>query len=382
MLHVITALLHNGAFLLVDAVNPDGTICPEVYTSLLGSVFKETKQYEPYVGEHLKSDVAVWFSTFAKYDPQDSGANVAARDNRASRALTATSEIYLDAPVKLASILRQYNVPFDIIPGTKLKGISQKVLALSHVAQVRDDEMDAVEAYVRTGGKLYVSGCIGHPRLEALLGVRCGEMTEHNMTYMRPTEAGSAYFEGFSPSAPLTIDGKQYLAKEVAPDCEVLATLTLPYTKPGSRSFASIHSDPPGIHTSSPAMIRRQVGRGTVVWAAAPIEMERPYMSREVVYRILDDLCGKRSLYSNAPSNVEVLSWEKGGKRYVALVNQQETPPVFPVYGITVDIPGAGRDAVVRCLPNGETVTAEPLADGIRVHVPCLSVFLVLEIEG
>lgn len=381
LLHVITALIHNGAFLLVDAINPDGTICPEVYTDLLQSVFEETKQYEPYIGEHLSSDVSVWFSTFAKYDPQDSGTNVAARNDRASKALTATSEIYLDAPVKLASILRQYNIPFNVIPGKNLKGLKQKVLALSHVAQIRDDEMDAIEAYVRSGGNLYVSGVIGHPRLAALLGIRCTGMTEHDMTYMRPTEAGASYFEGFSAASPLTIDGKQILA-EAEPGCEILATLTLPYTKPGMREFASIHSNPPGIHTDSPAMIRRKIGEGTAVWSAAPIEIERPFMSRNVVYRIIDDLCGSRSLYSNAPSTVEVLSWEKGGKRYTALVNQQETPPVFPVYGITVDVPGVRADAAVRLLSTGELLPTEPIEGGIRVQVPRLDVFHIFEIDG
>ena len=39
LLHVITALVHNGAFLLVDAINPDGSIVPEVYHDIMKGIY-------------------------------------------------------------------------------------------------------------------------------------------------------------------------------------------------------------------------------------------------------------------------------------------------------------------------------------------------------
>ena len=78
-------------------------------------------------------------------------------------------------------------------------------MILSHVAAIRDEEMDRIEAYVNRGGNLYISGPVGHPRLQKLLGIEVTGRTEHQFTYMRPTEEGMAIFEGFGSLTPLTV---------------------------------------------------------------------------------------------------------------------------------------------------------------------------------
>ncbi len=72
------------------------------------------------------------------------------------------------------------------------------VLILSHVANIRETEMDDIEAYIKKGKNLFISGPIGNKRLEKLLGVKSVGKTEHTFTYMSPTEAGEVFFEGFS----------------------------------------------------------------------------------------------------------------------------------------------------------------------------------------
>ena len=102
----------------------------------------------------------------------------------------------------------------------------------------------------------------------------------------------------------------------------VLATLTLPYTMTDTYEFAAIHSNPPGIYTDRPCAILKKVGDASIIWTAAPIEMARPYMSRQVFRRMVKLLAGEPTFTSNAPKFVEVLKWQKDGADYFAVINR------------------------------------------------------------
>ncbi|MBP3567930.1 MAG: alpha-L-fucosidase [Lachnospiraceae bacterium] len=373
LLHVITALLHNGAFLLVDAINPDGSIVPEVYHGIMKQVFDKTRQYEKYVSGNLHHDVAIWFATHAKYDPKEPECDIMDK--------IFWPDYYMGAPVAAASVLRENNVAFDVIGTKNIKDETAPVMILSHVANIRDEEMDEIEDYVKRGGSLYISGPLGNKRLEDLLGLRVLGMTEHNFTYMSPTGAGMEIFEGFSALSPLTIPMPQVMVGITdQDDITVLATRTVPYTLTNTSDFAAIHSNPPGIYTDSPALILKDVGLGKVIWSAAPIEMSKPYMSRQVFLRIIKSLMGEPVVKSNAPKFVEVLFWEKEGKEYLAVVNEQEESPIAPTYDIYIDVKRTGKKAVL--LPNSEELKTEMIdAETMRIFLPKLNVFHVIGLE-
>ena len=339
LLHAMLALLHNGAFLLVDAINPDGSIVPEVYHSLMKRVYEKTMPYEQYVSGALRSDVGIWLASHAKYDPYETGISTGG-----PKSFDPT--VYLDAPVSLASVLREQNIPFDVIGARNIRNYQGKVLALSHVTSVRDEEMDAIEAYVVRGGSLYVSGPIGHPRLAKLLGLEVTGVTPHTFTYMDPAE-DLGTMEGFSIRAPMTVATRQVIAKVVADDVRVLATRTLPYCMTGMEQFAAIHSNPPGIHTGEPCITLRQLGNSRLMWAAAPIETQKPYMTRCALGRLLRLLTGTLSWQTDAPKFVEILSWQKDSACYFAAVNEQEESPVVPMRDIHIDLPGEGHRATL-----------------------------------
>ncbi len=373
LLHAITALLHNGAFLLVDAINPDGTIVPEVYHDLMKKVFDKTRPYEQYVNGNLHHNAAIWFGTHAKYDPKEQECEIMDK--------IFWPDYYMGAPVAAASILRENNVAFEVIGTRNIKNETAPVMILSHVAAIRDEEMDKIEDYIKRGGSLYISGPIGNKRLQDMLGLRVLGMTEHEFTYMSPTDAGKEIFEGFSALSPLTVPMPQVMAGITdQDDITVLATRTVPYTLTNTDEFSAIHSNPPGIYTDSPSLILKDVGKGKVVWSAAPIEMARPYRSRQVFLRIIQSLMGEPVFKSNAPKFVEVLFWEKEGKEYLAVVNEQEESPIAPMYDITVDVKRTGKKAVL--LPSGEELKTEMMDEStMRIFLPKLEVFHVIGLE-
>ena len=375
LLHVITALVHNGAFLLVDAINPDGSIVPEIYHGLMKRIYGRTKQYEPYINGKLSHDAAIWFASHAKYDPNETGIGIMEKSFE--------PKYYLDAPVAAASVMRENNIPFEVIGTKNIRSETAQVLLLSHVANIRDEEMEEIEAYLEKGGNLLISGPIGHERLQKLLGVRVTGRTEHNFTYMSPTKEGERFFEGFGHLTPLTVDMHQTEIEIVDDtDLTVLATLTLPYTMTDTYDFSAIHSNPPGIYTDRPCAIMKKAGDSRIIWTAAPIEMSRPYMSRQVFRRMVNDLAPKPSFTSNAPKFVEVLEWNREGTDYFAVINEQEESPIAPMYDITIDVKGkAGMQAYL--LPEHTRLETETVhEDTLRIHLPKLEVFHMFRLEA
>jgi len=373
LLHAITALVHNGAFSICDGMNPDGTICNEVYNDTIKKVFDETQKYEKYVNGELLSNVSIWFAGHSKFDMNDNGKHISeVKLNKLN------IESFAESKVKMASILRENNVPFEVIADKNLKDLKDDVLVISDIISIRDDEMEAIEKYVMNGGNLYVSGHIGNKRLCGLLEIEHVGMTEHTITYMKPTAKGKEYFEEFNDKNPLTVNEKQHIVK-VSGQCDILATITLPYTVPGTEQFASIHSNPPGVHTEIPAIIVKKAGKGKIMWLAAPIEKSRPYLSRKVVYNLVKSLCKELKFTSNAPVFVEILGWKKDGKCYFAAINQQETMPVSPIYDIYIEIPKKVRKA--KLLGRDEEVQIEHSGEKSRIILPKLDIFHLIELE-
>ncbi len=372
LLHVITALVHNGAFLLVDAINPDGSIVPEVYHGLMKNIYAKTQPYEKYVNGNLLHNASIWFASHAKYNPFEQSEEMMDKSFH--------PDYYMDAPVSAASVLRENNVPFEVIGTKNIAAETADVLILSHVAAIRDEEMDEIEKFLEKGGNLYISGPVGNERLQKLIGIQVTGRTRHEFTYMSPTKEGAEILTGFDRLTPLTIPMAQIEATITDPaGITVLATRTLPYTLTDTEDFAAIHSNPPGVYTDEPCLILKDTGKNRVIWSAAPIEMSKPYMSRQVFLRIIRSLIREPAFTSNAPKFVEVLSWEKDEKQYFAIINEQEESPVVPMYDITIDVKKPNKKALL--LPEGKELPCEVVnGDTLRIHLPKLEIFQMIEL--
>jgi hypothetical protein len=368
--HSITALVHNGAFSICDGMNPDGTICGEAYADVIGDVFATTRPFEGSIGGDLLSNVSIWVATHSKYNMHD--------NNKGIDKQIFDPEAIAASKIRMASILREYHIPFNVVPNRSIPGLCDDVLVVSDIISIRDDEMDDIEGYVRNGGNLYLSGNIGCERLYKLLELRYLGMTEHDFTYMSPTKEGEPFFEGFTRQYPLTVAGKQHIV-EISGSCEVLATITLPYTPTDGAQFASIHSNPPGINTEMPAVIVKPIGKGFVMWLSAPIETSKPYMSRKVVRNLLVSLCGELEFSSNAPAFVEVIGWAKDGRRYYAAIDQLESSVPSPVYQTYIDIPEEAIGA--RLVGTGASIEVERVGGRTRIALPTIDTFAIVEVE-
>ncbi len=366
-LHGAISLAHGGAFSICDGINPDGSCCPDVYSKVVKKSFAHTQRYEPYAGGKLEANVAVWFSSTAKFHPSQNGKRVGEPGGKE----------YLDGPLGMVGILRDNHIPFDVVASKNLGDLQADVLVLSGVAAISDGEMRDIEAFVQRGGHLYVSGIVGHPRLAEMLNVDLCGMTEETFTYMNPTAEGREAFEDFSALNPLSFSGQQVVLNLKAP-ARVLAHTVLPYTKPGTRAFSAIHSDPPGEENGHPAAFEIRHGKGRILYVAAPIETMKPYMCRKTVKNLILSLCGELKFTAHAPASAEILSWRKENRRFFAILNEQETMPPSPLYEVFIEVPAPVHKAVL--LGNGEECRVKPSGSGARIYLPKIDLFEMVEV--
>lgn len=365
LLHTVIALFHDGAVSICDGMNPDGTIAEQVYKGVIKKVFSDTAEYVKYVEGERIYDMGIWYPTHSKCSWMENGKPVTS---------DCVSKEFLETYLNMAGILRERHFLFDVVPSKKLKKLKARVLIVCNVVTIQDKEMEDIEAYVRRGGCLYISGHIGHPRLYELLEADYEGMTRHTVTYMSPTQEGREFFTGFDAASPPNIQaGMEQLGFHGA--CQVLATITLPYTMTDTCEFASIHSNPPGISTARPAVVIKKVGDGKILWSAAAIENSRPYMSRQAAGNLLGYLNGKASVRVKAPACVEVVCW-KNDRTYLAVLNEQERAPFIPVNDIVITIPKVFRRAV--CICTEEELQLKTGSFGTEIVVRQLEVFRLI----
>lgn len=359
LIHSINALVHGGAFSICDALNPDGTFTEPMYTGAIKEVFSETKPLEQYVSGNLKTDVAVFYSTNCKVN-----------DN------------YISAPMHLVKTLKEHNIAFDVVGSRNLKNLKAKVLCIAGAFEITNAEFEDIKAFVENGGSLFISEGFGqNAKLERFAGVEVQRTSAFTYCYLEPKPEFADCMKTFDKQSPYPVEHTAQEAKIIDSAVKTLATLTYPYTKRSERDFSAIHSDPPGRHTLYPAITLVPRGKGQVMWVAAPLEQTEAHHCRQslsdmILYLMRGE---KRTFISNAPDFVEIVAWEKEGKDYLALVNQQEVTPVYPIHDIEITLPESYQKAKV--LSKGSTVKLTKAENETKLLVQELPVFCMMELQ-
>ncbi|MEF9960594.1 MAG: alpha-L-fucosidase [Cellulosilyticaceae bacterium] len=355
-IHAMNALVHNGAFSVCDAMNPNGTINHEVYRDAIGPMFRRTCDFEQYVTGDMNADVAIWYNT-----------NLKANDN------------FIQSPFAIASTMQEYNVLYDVVGSKNLKDLKAQVLSINSAYDVTDEEMADIEAYVRKGGNVFITGKLAHKRFEELLDIEVTGGSEYGYTYLNPTTEGQDLFESFNQSSPYPIE-RRATECTIKGDAKVLATLAYPYTKPGEKEFAAIHSNPPGTYTQLPAVMEKQVGEGKMIWVVTPLELARAHYCRKTVFNLINALIRKKKLESNAPVFVEITNWNKEDKQYLSIINQQTVSPVYPIEGITITLPYICQNVVLKT-PSEQPLQVTYGEGTTTIQLPKLEVFHLIELN-
>ena len=354
---------HHGATLMIDAIDPIGTMDKRVYR-LLGEVFDKSTPYEPYLLEgELAADAAVLYHLPSKAFRR--GQNFG----------------HHESAVQAVRTLAQAHVPVAVASYRQMERLGQyPLLVASLLHSLTDAELRSLTDYVFQGGLLYFSGAEEPALLRALLGAENAGFTPHTVTYLAPLPGREALFDGFNQAYPLHFDAQAPCLTGLAPDAEVWARVKLPYTTQNNERFASIHSNPPGVDTEYPAVVFRRLGKGAVLWCAQPLEKEAGPSYARSLLALLSALGLKRSLRTDASRIVELVTFrDREGLKISAVRMQHDFEGPLPGFEILVRLDAPPQ--AVLLLPEKEPVPFD-YADGcVRFRARPLALYDLYQIR-
>jgi len=309
---------HHGATLVIDAINPNGTLDSRVYERL-GKVFEKEMVYEKYFEGDMIEDIGLYYTMRSKFN-----AHGEKYTNHLGCVNTLDTMIFKNV---CAGITGGYH---------DIKGY--KVLIASSLTNEDSYDTERLAAYVQNGGCLYFSGGDNSELLKTFFGATVTGRTKENVVYMAPTPESQPVFNWYNSEYPLHFEGSCPLVDK-AENCRVMATLTLPGTARSDCEFVSIHSDPPVNPTNIPVMLYREFGKGRIVWSALPIESLEFYDYRNVFMNIINTCFSPEyTVSSDAPKNVEVVCFKSDNSVLVSSVHLFEDDVAEEINGFEISI--------------------------------------------
>ena len=206
---VAVTAAHHGATLVIDAIDPVGTLDKRVYDRV-GQMFELQKPYEPYFRGHMVEDMAIYYGIHSKCsDPGESyNSN--------------------SCGIVVSHTLSRRHIPFGVT-GCFHDLKKYPVLIASMLTSLEYGDHDRLIDYVNSGGILYLSGARDRALTETLLGCRIKGKTETDKVYLSPRKDQEHLFGWFNEKYPLPFEGFAPVVEGID-QRDVIATLTLPYT--------------------------------------------------------------------------------------------------------------------------------------------------------
>lgn len=297
---VMVTAAHHGATLVIDAIDPVGTMDSRVYDRI-GKIFEYESHYEKYFEGNMVEDIGIYYSLRSKFN--------------------AYGEQYCnyDACINTVKTMIMEHIPSGIT-GSLHSLDSYQILMAPELTEVDAGDYERIKSYVRNGGQLYLSGGDCHGLLQEFFNAKIVGRTKEKVVYIAPNEKSADVFDYFNQKYPMHFEGTAPIA-EGMDEKTILATITLPYTNQDTVTFASIHSNPPGIATKSPAMAVTEYGAGKVIWSALPIEEIDMYDYRRVLLNLLKKFfVFKQTIISDAYKDIEVTGFTVKDAIYIHAV--------------------------------------------------------------
>tara|TARA_R110002049_G_scaffold262589_2_gene438666 strand:- start:13291 stop:15417 length:2127 start_codon:yes stop_codon:yes gene_type:complete len=389
-----------SAFLLIAAINPDGTVDRAMYDRM-GAAFAGSAPYEPYLGGEPVEDIAVYFSSESKVNFVDNGTPVSD--------LTSSSSAdypHAQAVQGACRILQQAHLPFGVITAKQLKELDRyKVIVLPNILRITREEVEAFRGYVDQGGQLYASRYTsltevsGKRHLDFMLsdvfGCHYEGIEPGKIIYLKPTAESLE-----SVIAPDAVISHRCLSNDNAGACRIeeqsegtpLATLTLPYAYPSEgtiegEDWAAIHSSPSWQHTERPTIIQNDFGKGRAIYSVADLESGVSEGHDKAFLALIHSLLGaKPSFEGETHPCVWMTVFDQVDKKQqiVSFLNYQSELPVIPIADVRFHLQAPEGHSFSRllALPEETEIKCRVCKDGhLEAEIPRLDHFCMVAAE-
>lgn len=397
--HAALALANGGACFFIDAINPDGTLCSEVYDRL-GRVNKAIRPFLESVKEtkaSLLADVGLYFSMPSHIDPRDNGVHLKQNSGGRSNMLPSNDIQTIKETIGTSIILGRANIPYRIITNAKPDLSGLKALILNNAWVLSETEINAIRQFVSDGGTLIATGCSS---LNITDGNSTGEFLladVFGVSYTRQTSQRISYlaYDGQPDSPPDRAEGgnAQYVLSDTpaplvkATTARVLAKVSEPLFAPGDADqYASIHSNPPGAVSEYAGLTVNQYGRGVCVYLYSSLMAMQTESQQRFGAELIKGYAPSNLLVScDAPHCVDVTVLKSADTNTLLLcfLNHQSELPNVPVRDIraSVRLPQGRQPIDCRKVSDGSALDYQ-WADGVlSVCIPVVETVEMVEVR-
>lgn len=344
---VYSSIANNASYVFIDAIDPAGTLDPAPYRTM-GRIFSQSRLFESYLGPQLKrkADVAIYVDIHSLASMQDNGKILGTNSSGRPFGNDLTDPPSRKLPLIAESFIH-HKIAYDVITRKSINHLADyQVLILPNTFMLSQVEADAIREYANGGGSVYASkhssliNGQGDFLLSDVFGVSYAGETDEDITYIAPRSEYSG-LDSFTEEHPLTVYDTQTRVIPL-PNTEVLATLTLPYTRPrDAYEYSTAISNPPGRLTDNPALVHNRFGKGSCVYCAGTLEFMPHDAQRRVFVGIVRSLMTRCPCFeTDAPRPVEIMVYDDpiSSRMLVCILNFQSILPAIPIHEMNISI--------------------------------------------
>jgi len=373
------SVAHGGNFYIIDRMRPDGTLDEPAYKSLK-ETFGFVRERADYVtGTRHVPEIGVLhgLSTIV-------GKDLALFPDHKARLSR------MGAVEGATRLLMEHGRHFTVLNEEALnRNMSNyRLLILPEQQFLADETKRNLAAYVENGGRLLISQATADDEVDQdmlrLAGVRFDGFTSLDYGYL-------------GADTPIIVRGRFARTTPAGGGATELSPCVLPLLvgkdeKPFGHGVAPATGE-----ADYPAAVHRKVGKGEVIYIAAPVFKSycdyQSYLVAGFVFDLMDRLLPDPLVRVSAQAQVEAVTVRKGNDLIIHLLNHSGKERMvnyhWPVidcipelHDVVVEIRIGGPGAVIRSVPSREKLECD-VADGYaRCVVPRLHIMESLEVAG
>ncbi|MFH0796263.1 MAG: alpha-L-fucosidase, partial [Candidatus Omnitrophota bacterium] len=359
---VSTTLANGGAYFFIDAINPDGTLCAEVYERL-SAVNRKVQPFRDKAKELkpvLAGDTGLYFSMASMVNMSANGVSLKKDEGKALSPESGSNLPPLEEILGTSIILGKAHIPCRIITDRTLNFENVKTIIVNNAAFMSEEEGGKLRTFVRNGGTLIATGLTslynlsgkttGDFALKDIFGVSyTGKMTKR-INYLVFKEKEDFIFSRYP--APLV---KTVSATASAFVSEPIFDPDVP------DQYASIHSNPPGPISDYPGLTVNTFGKGKCVYLYSSLLSLQQDAQQSFGERLFKEYGPSGIIVStNAPACVEITLLKSSVKNVFLLcfVNYQQELPNVPIHNLeaVIKLPGNLKPGSCRTVSDGKEV--------------------------
>jgi hypothetical protein len=371
-LSALTTLANGGAYLFIDAINPDGTLEPSFYQRLecINSRLAPFRKAVADLQGRISAETAIYFSMASCVDRQLDGVKLTDFSGNRANNMQVRQNAVTDECLGTAEVLNRMHVPWKILTDVSADFSGLKTVIMNNAAYLSKEECDRIRSFVKNGGTLIATGTCslydtegknsGNFALSDVFGIDFTGTMSDRITY--------------TGEELISAEGKVPLVKAHR-DTEIRSLLTFPdFPAFDPEQFASIHSNPPSARKSVfPAVTLHNYGSGQVLWLAAPIAVRRNHTQIEFLKKIYREHVSRFIIHSeNLPEMAEVTLLKNKNETLLTVVNLQDDFPVIPLGDVKLEISWAEKPSKLTRVSDRKEIPVN-WNDGIlKIDIPGL----------